>query len=76
MTNYREGAGLGIRTEDQVTDRSCIRWEEKREELIRRGNYSGKRKDDKEGRWKDFTLELIGVRRADTEGIVGISKGR
>ncbi len=37
MTNYREGAGLGIRTEDQVTDGSCIRWEEKREELMRRG---------------------------------------
>ncbi len=39
MTNDREGAGLGIRTEDQVTDGSCIRWEEKREELMRRGNY-------------------------------------
>jgi hypothetical protein len=35
--------------------------------LIRRGNYGGKREDDKEGRLEDFTLELIGVRRAGTE---------
>jgi hypothetical protein len=27
-------------------------------------DYGGKREDDKEGRLEDFTLELIGVRRA------------
>jgi hypothetical protein len=70
MTNYREGAGLRIRTEDHVTDGSCVGWEEKREELIRKGNYGGKREDDKEGRLEDFTLELIGMRRADTEELL------
>jgi hypothetical protein len=70
MTNYREGAGLGIRIEDQVTHGSCRGWEEKK------GRTDKKREDDKEGRLEDFTLELIGVRKADKEGIVGISKGR
>jgi hypothetical protein len=32
---------------------------------MRRGNYGGKR-----GRLEDFTLELIGVRRADTEELL------
>jgi hypothetical protein len=37
---------------------------------MRRGNYGGKREDDKEGRLEDFMLEFIGMRRADKEELL------